>query len=113
MLIIDDILNGIEKSNIKQDLTIFCDKMKDQLENKNDRLDDPEILYYYRYHSNRFFDKFLVLSMDIFDEQVYYIDTWEFNKTSNEYKRFDSHTIRANSAKEILLKYATILKNLI
>jgi len=111
-MIIDDILATIEKSDFRKELIMFCDKMKEQLTEKNRRLDEPEILYYYCYNTNQFFNKFLVLVMDIFDENIYYIDIYEFNKTSEEYVKSNSHRIESTSAKDVLIKYAKILKNL-
>ena len=111
-MIIEDILSDIEKSDFRKGLIMFCDKMKEQITEKNRRLDEPEILYYYCYNSNEFFNKFLVLSMNIFDEEIYYIDVYEFNKTTEEYKKSNSHKIKATSAQEVLVKYAKILKNL-
>jgi len=113
MMIIDDILENIEQSDFRKDLIILCDKMKEQITEKNDRLDETEILYYYCYSSTKFFNKFLVLTMDIFDEEIYYIDVWAFNKKTEEYKRYNTKTVNASSAKELLIKYAKILKNLI
>jgi len=111
-MIIDDILATIEKSDFRTELIMFCDKMKEQIEEKNKRLDEPEILYYYCYNTNQFFNKFLVLSIDVFDENIYYIDVYTSNKVTNECRKTNSYKIESSSAKEVLVKYAKILKNL-
>jgi len=111
-MIIDDILNGFEKSDFRTELEKFCSKMKDQIEDVNERLENPEILYYNKFYEDKYHEKYLVLSMNPFDEEDYYIDIWTFNKTSEEYIRANSHKIKATTTKEVLVSYAKILKNL-
>lgn len=111
--IIDQILSEIDKSDIQTELRIICDKMKEQNNEMINSLEESEMLYYNCYFKNEYFKKFLVLSLNPFNDEEYYVDICIINITTEKQTRKQSKKIMASKAKEVLLAYAKILKNLL
>jgi len=122
MKIIESLLEEVKDiDSTFEKIRQICNKMKSENDYKNDVLESSEILYYYKYDDNDFFERYLTLSFDSLDidSNKYLIDKWEFKKLKNEeddpvYKRKSSFTSkRINNPEEILLIFAKILKKLI
>lgn len=121
-MIIDDLMEKLskEKKTDREKLIEITKKMKEEyLENNeyNKFLDIPEILYYYKYTSNDYFDKFLVLDMDPLEDNSYGFEIWEFKKVSEgeDPKYIKTNRKKSNQIKpiEVLLQYTKYLKQLL
>jgi len=117
-MIIDELLKEIKADENLEKLKIICDKMQSEEVYTEDFFNLSEILYYHKYDENTFFEKVLTLSFDMLAENIYHIDEWQINKAlkdgdEKKFKKIQTYSLHTIFAKNVLMKYAQILKKAI